>query len=261
MRNGVTPATYCSIRGNDAPRSVSRREFLAYASIFGWIPFLRPKHISLAGARFRITRYGHSNRHYLVIHGNEETARGVLMAHLRSHQGVGYTIESHTRNVPVESGQIDPNRMFSRAGAEASLKKLNPDWPPERVAAALSVLDRGRDHLVKALFPPDGGLMVALHNNSEGYSVEDEEPISDAGSIREPNNSHAFFLCTDDDDFRKLATSPYNVVLQKKAPPEDDGSLSRLAAARGVRYVNVEVGMGHGARQKEMLDWIEWNLA
>ena len=101
---------------------------------------------------------------------------------------------------------------------------------------------------------------MALHNNGEGYSVADEQPISDAGSIREPGNPHAFLLCTDEGDFRKLSTSPYNVVLQNKAPKEDDGSLSRLAAARGVRYVNLEVGLGHAGRQKEMLDWVEWNL-
>jgi hypothetical protein len=240
---------------------MTRRDFAVAASIFGWLPFLRPKHIELAGARFRITRYGHSKRRYLMIHGNEETARAVLTAHIRSHEGIAYIVEGHTRNVPVEGGLIDPNRMFSRVGAEANLKKLNPDWPPERIAAALAVLDRGREKLVRALFPPAGGLIVALHNNSEGYSVVDEQPISDAGSIREPDNPHAFFLCTDEGDFRKLSTSPYNVVLQKAAPKEDDGSLSRLAAARGVRYVNLEVGLGHAGRQKEMLDWIEWNLA
>jgi hypothetical protein len=240
---------------------MTRRDFAVAASIFGWLPFLRPKHIELAGARFRITRYGHSKRRYLMIHGNEETARAVLTAHIRSHEGIAYIVEGHTRNVPVEGGLIDPNRMFSRVGAEANLKKLNPDWPPERVVAALAALDRGRDKLVRALFPPAGGLIVALHNNSEGYSVVDEQPISDAGSIREPDNPHAFFLCTDEGDFRKLSTSPYNVVLQKAAPKEDDGSLSRLAAARGVRYVNLEVGLGHAGRQKEMLDWIEWNLA
>ena len=62
-------------------------------------------------------------------------------------------VENHTRNVPIEGGQIDPNRMFSRVGAEANLKRLNPDWPPERVQAALALLDRGREHLVKALLP------------------------------------------------------------------------------------------------------------
>lgn len=240
--------------------SLSRREFLAYASVFGWIPFFRPKHVSLAGARFRIVRYGRSNRRYVVIHGNEYTARDVLTGHMRAHQGVAHIVESQTRNVPIESGQIDPNRMFSRVGAEASLRRLNPEWTLDRIAAALALLDRGREHLVKAIFPPRGGITIALHNHSEAYSVADEQPISDAASIRDPDNLHAFYLCTDEGDFRRLVASPYNVVLQWKAPPQDDGSLSRLAAARGVRYVNVEVAMGHSSRQKEMLDWIEWNL-
>jgi hypothetical protein len=236
----------------------SRREAL-YAG-FGWLPFFRPKYVELAGARFRIVRNGRSKLRYLVIHGNEETARQVLTAHIRTHEGVAYIVESRTRNTPIEGGQIDPNRMFSRVGAEANLKRLNPEWPPERIAAALAILDRGRERLVKALFPPPGGLLVALHNNSAGYSVRDEQPISDAASIREPGNPRAFFLCVDEDDFRKLSGSPYNVVLQKKAPPEDDGSLSRLAAARGVRYVNLEVALGQSGRQKEMLDWLERNL-
>ncbi len=238
----------------------SRREFLAYGSIFGWIPFFRPKHIALAGARFRILRNGRSKRRYLLIHGNEQTARAVLSRHMENHQGIAYVAEGKARNVPVEGGQIDPNRMFSRVGAEASLKHLNPDWKPQQIQAALGTLDRGRDHLVRALLPPDGGLLVALHNNSEGYSVETEEPISDAKSIREPWNPHAFYLCTDPGDFRKLSVSGYNVVLQQHAPKEDDGSLSRLAAARGIRYVNVEVGQGHAGRQQEMLDWLEWSL-
>jgi hypothetical protein len=241
-------------------RDVSRREFLVAGSIFGWLPFFRPRHVDLAGARFRITRYGRSKRRYLLIHGNEESAREVLTAHMRSHEGIAYLVDGHTRNVRIEGGELDPNRMFSRVGAEANLKKLNPDWPPERLQAALAVLDRGREKLVREFFPPPGGLLIALHNNGEGYSIRDEEPISDAGSIREPDNPHAFFLCTQETDFRTLSTSPYNVVLQNKAPKEDDGSLSRLAAARGVRYVNLEVGHGHGGRQKEMLDWVEWNL-
>jgi hypothetical protein len=242
-----------------ARAGLDRREFLA-ASIFGWIPFLRPKHVTLAGAKFRIIRYGHSKRRYLVIHGNEQTAREVLQYHLRAHEGTGFLVESQTRNVSIEGGQIDPNRMFSRVGAEANLKKLNPDWTPEKVKTALDLLDRHRDKLVKELLPKEDGITIALHNNGPGYSVADEQPISDAASIREPDNLHAFFLCTDPGDFKILSTSPYNVVLQQKAPPADDGSLSRLAAARGRRYVNLEVGLGHNGRQKEMLDWLEWNL-
>lgn len=248
------------VRGAGASRpEVSRREILELGA-FGWLPFFRSKHVGLAGARFRIVRYGRSKRRYVVIHGNEETARQVLTAHVFAHQGIAHIIESRTRNVPIEGGQIDPNRMFSRVGAAANLKRLNPDWPPERILRALEVLDRGRERLVKALLPPPGGLTIALHNNAQGYSVRDEQPISDAQSIREPGNPRAFFLCTDEDDFRRLTESPYNVVMQKKAPPADDGSLSRLAAARGARYVNLEVALGQSSRQKEMLDWLEWHL-
>jgi hypothetical protein len=240
----------------------SRREFLA----FGWFPFFRPKHISLAGARFGILRNGHSKRRYLLIHGNEETAREVLTRHMETHEGIACLVENHTRNVPVDSAQmnsaqIDPNRMFSRAGAEASLKNLNPGLAPDALQAALDLLDRGRERLVRALLPPQPGLLVALHNNGERYSVTDEAPISDETSLREPGNPHAFFLCTDPRDFARLQTSPYNVVLQQHASQEDDGSLSRLAAARGVRYVNLEVALGQTDRQQEMLRWLEWNVA
>jgi len=195
-----------------------------------------------------------------VIHGDEETARQVLELHIQLYEGIAYIIESHTRNVVIDGGEIDPNRMFSRTGAEASLKSLSPSWDQARIAKALAILDRGRERLVQAFFPPSGGLLVALHNNSEAYSVADERPISDAESIREPDRLHAFFLCTDPSDFKILATSPFNVVLQQRGPREDDGSLSRLAAARGVRYVNLEVQQDQGDRQMEMLDWLEWHL-
>jgi hypothetical protein len=234
----------------------SRRELLA----FGWLPFFRPRHISLAGARFRILRNGHSRRRYLVIHGNEESAREVLVRHMETHDGIAYVVEGHTRNVEVEGLRLDPNRMFSRIGAEASLKRLNPNLDPARMAHALDVLDRGRPKLVRALTPPPGGLTFALHNNSEGYSVTEEVPISDQTSLREPRNPHAFFLCTDPRDFDILKTSPYNVVLQQRAPSTDDGSLSRLAAASGFRYVNLEVALGQTERQREMVWWLEWNL-
>ena len=176
-------------------RGFSRREFLAAGSILGWLPFLRPKHIELAGARFRIVRNGNVPRRYLLIHGNEESAREVLTRHMQAHEGIAYLIENHTREVAIEGGKLDPNRMFSRLGAQANLKQLNRDWPPERIQAALALLDRGREKLVRALTPPAGGLTIALHNNSAGYSVANEEPISDAGSIREPDNPHAFLLC------------------------------------------------------------------
>jgi hypothetical protein len=46
------------------------------------------------------------------------------------------------------------------------------------------------------------------------------------------------------------------MVLQNLAPKEDDGSLSRLAARRGLRYVNIEAAHGNFQKQSEMLDWL-----
>jgi hypothetical protein len=234
----------------------SRREFL----IFGWFPFFHRKHIQLAGARFRIVRRDRRLRHFLLIHGDEETARTVLTRFMGSHDGTAFLIESRTRNVPIDGGTIDPNRMFSRVGAEASLKNLNPGWTPRQIEEALRRLDRGREGLVKALLPPDRGLLMALHNNSEAYSVNDEVAISDATSLREPGNPHAFFLCTDPADYAVLSQSPYNVVLQRDKPQQDDGSHSRLAARRGVRYMNLEVMHGNVDRQWEMLQWADGHL-
>jgi len=243
----------------------SRRDFLAFAGIggtlFGWIPWFRPKRIGLAGAQFQIIRTKHAKRHYLQIHGDEQTARQVLTEHIETHPGIAFMIEGHTRDVQIESGKLDPNRMFSRPGAELNLRTLNPNWTPEQMVDALDLLDAGREHLLSAFFPGGGRLLIALHNNTEGYSVENELPISEQMSLRQPNDPHAFFLCTDPDDYRVLSGSPYNVVLQQFVPAPDDGSLSRRAAARFQRYVNLEVRLGDAEKQQQMLNWAENKLA
>lgn len=241
----------------------TRREFFALSltgTLFGWLPWRKPKVIALDGARFQIIRGKRSRRRYLVIHGDEETARKVLTAHMETHRGIAYIAEGHTRDVEIAGGKIDPNRMFSRAGAEASLKQLNPTWTPQQVDEALAVLDAGREELLHAFFPPDHGLLIALHNNSDAYSVTDEIALSNVRSLKQPDDPHAFFLCTHAADYSVLAGSPYNVVLEREVRAPDDGSLSRRAAARGVRYVNIEVRSGDAGLQREMLAWVESHL-
>ena len=143
-------------------REFSRREFLAFGgalavvrSPFHHLPWWRPKEVAIAGARFRIVRsklkHKPSRRRYLLIHGDERTAREVLLQHMRTHSGVAFVTESQTRNVPIASGQIDPNRMFSRRGAEASLRSLNPDWTAGQMGAALDLLDGERERFLDAL--------------------------------------------------------------------------------------------------------------
>jgi hypothetical protein len=79
--------------------------------------------------------------------------------------------------------------------------------------------------------------------------------------LKDAANPHEFFLATDPADFEKLAQSPFNVVLQNTAPKDDDGSLSRLAARMGIRYVNLECALGKIERQRELLGWLEKYLA
>ncbi|MFB3826055.1 MAG: hypothetical protein ACE15B_04765 [Bryobacteraceae bacterium] len=232
--------------------SLTRREFLC-----GWFPFFwRRNRVTLDGIPFRTVRRGRSSFSYLLIHGNEETAREVLLEHMRRHQGVAHLVAGHGRYIGLAGGRFDPNRIFSHEGAEKNLRALNPRWDAARLAGALARLDRGREKLVRAILPPPGGLLIALHNNSRGYSVRDEAPVSDRVSLADASNPRDFMLCTAVEDYAALARSPFNVVLQNAGPPDDDGSLSRLAARLGVRYVNIEVALGNRTRQREMLAWV-----
>jgi hypothetical protein len=143
--------------------------------------------------------------------------------------------------------------MFSREGAARSLAKLNVSFPQR----LLDYLDRERPRMLRAILPPPGGLLIALHNNTEGYSMQVEIPISERVSVKPGESPHNFFLCTHPADFELLAASPYNAVLQSQPMGVEDGSISRLAARRGVRYVNLEVSLGRREKQIEMLHWLE----
>jgi len=213
--------------------------------------------VVLAGIEFQSWGAARRRRSYLRIHGNEETAREALLAHLAKHPSPALIVTGSGRNVSVAGGTLDPNRMFTRQGAEKSYTRLNPQWGPAEVGKALDWLDRERPRLLERLLPEKGGLLVSAHNNSAGYSVEDEVAISDRLHLPRRSEPHEFFLTTSESDFKKLAQGPYNVVLQSGQKGDEDGSLSRTCARLGVRYVNLEVGSGKLAMQIEMLGFLE----
>jgi len=216
--------------------------------------------VLLAGLELKILENGPSSRRYLRVHGNEETAREALEAHMETHPGSAFITTSKTRMVEIAGGQIDPNRMFSRVGAAKSFKAQNPSWSEADLTRALDWLDAERPKLLEALLPLKGGVMIAVHNNGSGYSVETEAPISQAVSLPRRDQPHEFFLATDHADYKLIAAGPYNVVLQNDAAGEDDGSLSRLYAKLGIRYVNLEVAHGKLDVQKQMLEWLVTTL-
>ncbi len=182
-----------------------------------------------------------------------------LQLHLQKAEGWAFYIESTTREVSFGDGRIDPNRMFSRSGAAVDFIRCNPHWTPEYLEAQLNILDQVRESFLDILLPPYGGLLIAVHNNSQGYSLESERHNSQAQAVKNDVDPRNFFLCVAERDFAALQNSPYNVLLQA-ADVEDDGSLSCLAARRGIRYVNCEVSLGNLAIQQEMLAYLGEHL-
>lgn len=245
--------------GGPSPQTAPhRREFLG--SFLGALLFWRARRqVKLAGITFLRIRHGRARRRYLLIHGNEETARRVLTVHLDSAHGIAYLVRNVTRNVALEGGELDPNRMFSRTGAERNLRTLNPKWPATQVQQELDRLDRQRNELLDAIHPGQGDVLIALHNNVD-YSVDDELAGSNRVALNDLANRHDFCLCTAQGDFDLLSRGSYNVVLQDKPPGADDGSLSRYAARRGFRYVNIEAAMGRFDKQRAMLAWVDATL-
>jgi hypothetical protein len=245
----------------DRSPTLSRRFLLGlglngFVSLFG----AQGERVRLCGIEFERLRNGKSLRRYLFLHGNETTAREVLRQHLRKHRGSALLVTGAEREVEIQGAKLDPNRMFSRVGAEANLLKLTPELPRPRLEGILDFLDAGREELLAQILPPPGGLLIVLHNNRNGYSVNDELPISDDVWLPRKDEPHQFLLATDPRDFAILRQSPFNAVLQNSAPKEDDGSLSRLAARRRVRYVNLEVFLGREDDQRRMLAWMEAHL-
>lgn len=238
---------------------------LTRRALFAGLAFSRlalalPKRVRMGEADFEVVRNGKSKWRFLHIHGDETTAREVLRETIKTQKGVAVFVQNDKREIPIAGGTIDPNRMFSRAGAERNLARQNPNWSPDQTRKALDQLDRGRKAFLKTVLPPKGGILVALHNNSKGYSMRTEIPISQKVSLKDEGQIFNFLLASNASDFERLEKSPFNCVLQTTPLGEDDGSLSRLCASRGIRYINIEAALGESAAQTAMLSWCLKNL-
>ncbi len=179
---------------------------------------------------------------------------------MSSNQGIAYFINNNKREVYISDGMIDPNRIFSSIGAKNNIHKYNPQWSTKKRNTILKKMDQDRENFLETIFPKNGEVVIALHNNFKGYNVNQELSKSDTVSIKKDQNPRDFFLCTNRNDFEILSKSPYNVVLQESYPITDDGSLSWAAVKWGVRYVNIETRLGWLSMQKRMLKYANENL-
>jgi len=213
-----------------------------------------------SGIRFRQLSHGKSSRRYLWIHENETTAGSVLAAHMKRFNGKAWLVQSPTRVIKTLTLQFDPNRMFNDDGLDKNLRRLNPQASQAERAQVIRTVAKDREKFLAEITPPGDGLLIVLHNNARGYSVNDEIPISAAVSLKAPGEPNDFFLCTRRSDFDKIQSSPYNAVLQDEPRGDEDGSLSRTMGRRYVRYINLETAIGRADKQREMIEWLESNL-
>lgn len=199
---------------------------------------------------------------FLVLHDNEDTAVEAGLETIRSRGGRLVEVRTGGRRlVEFELGgrtwRFDPNRVFTGAGAEATLRSHSGDASP----AALAEARRFADAVLAAYGAASLPLLATLHNNTEGeYSALSYAPggdhAQDAAALHLPPGADPdnFFFVTDRGLYDALAAAGFAVVLQDNERAADDGSLSVWAARSGVPYVNVEARHGDRERQIEMLD-------
>ena len=221
---------------------------------------IQKSNITFIGTRFNIIQNGDTPNRYIWLHGDEQTARMALEYHIDRFGGIGFFIESKTREIPFESTMIDPNRIFSRKGTYHALRKFKPDWQPGTLKKALDIIDAERNTFLDILMPSKRGVLISVHNNFRGYNVHIEKDKSQRVSIKPDQNPRDFIICTDSNDYDSLSDGPFNIVLQNIFPDHDDGSLSWEALRRGVRYLNIETRLGYLTQQKKMLSFVESNL-
>ena len=100
--------------------------------------------ISFAGIQFCVIENGVSDNRYIWLHGDEQTAKMALEDHIKSYPGKAFFIDCNEREVPFGPTKVDPNRIFSREGAIAALRKFKPGWNKTVLKAALDNLDYER---------------------------------------------------------------------------------------------------------------------
>lgn len=182
---------------------------------------------------------------------------------------------------------VDPNRIFTLAGAQASLLKTNPQLSDKdplfhlawRRCNALAAW------LLQSMQLPDTArVVVAIHNNTDGYDQDGRGGVGTISMLRYQQRQQAgaryirklalapnqdeddLIFLTHAADFRHFAKAGFNVVWQHRQvawlPEEDDGSLSVWAAKSGHRYLNLEAQRGgegsedHLPQQQAMVDAI-----
>lgn len=209
----------------------------------------------------RITEYGKRRDIVMIsLHNDETTSVQVAKNVLEQSGGILIELENEGERLVSfmkdgKSYQFDPNRMFSYAGLQENMRKLNKKFTKSAINKAI---DFGK-FLLK-LIPAKTKTIIALHNNDDGkYSVNDYKAGQylardrAAISIQRSLDPDDFFLTTDLKLYNGLKKKGFNVILQNNAKARDDGSLSIYYGRRKKAYINIEAQHEHQTEQMDML--------
>jgi len=208
----------------------------------------------------QISIYDSSSKLVFVhLHDDEQTARSATHSFLEHQGGTLISILNNGERLITfpfkeESYTFDPNRMFTRKGIIESLQIFQPYH-----AKAVPEIERFANSLLQQI--PDNSYVIAMHNNTENkYSVLSYLPNGtlprDAAKVYVSKNMDPddFVFTTDPEIFSGLQKRDISVVLQKKKPATDDGSLSILFGKKKKAYTNIEAEHGHFDVQLHLLE-------
>jgi hypothetical protein len=251
----IFAAIVCALPTNAQTADTVTRTFIATEQTFLY---------HLGDRDIAIKRFDYGNNGNLVminLHHNEATSVEAARKVLAEAGGVLLLIENDNERLisfdrKGKTYTFDPNRMFTRRGIKASIRRQSPQYS----GAAMRAGKRFGKFVLKQI-PGNPATLIALHNNDEGRLsilsyMKDGVYQKEAAEVHQ-NGEHDpdnFFLTTDPGLYGRLRDAGFNIVLQNNRRATDDGSLSIYYGRRRLNYINVEAEMGKIADQHIMLN-------
>lgn len=211
---------------------------------------------------------------FFNMHSNETTSVQAAQDTVRQTQGTMLILENNgERNVSFMFNgtqyRVDPNRIFTVAGAEKTLLRLNHrarHLGAQERARLVSEVIRFGNRILDEFNILHKDTVIALHNNTDhahdhtdSLSIRSFRPgealAHEAREFQEnpDQDKDDFAYVNSEEDYRRLHASGFNVVLYEKNQGTDDGSLIVICSRYGRRYMNIEAQHGHRVIQNTML--------
>jgi hypothetical protein len=205
--------------------------------------------------------YGESTEIVCInLHDNEGTSVQAAGLVLENKGGLLIRIDNYRQRIirfklRGQTFAFDPNRMFSRAGIEQTLRE-NRHFSK----FAVDEIEKFAGRMIE-LIPDSNSCIIALHNNTnDAFCINSYLP----GEIREQdakavNVEHLedvddLALTTDSLLYCKMVESKYNMIWQDNQLAKKDGSLSVYCGEKNLRYINIETQHGKVVKYAEMLE-------